>query len=50
MFEGFSSGIEEDYLQGRITDSAYDLERRFNNDQSNVVGVSHFLNGNDDED
>ncbi len=50
MLEGCITGIEENYFQGKIADSAYELERRFNNGQRFVVGVNRFLEGNDDED
>jgi len=50
MLEGCITGIEENYFQGRIADSAYELERRFNNGQRFVVGVNRFVEGNDDED
>ena len=50
MLEGCIRGIEENYFQGRIADSAYELERRFNAGQRYVVGVNRFLEGNDDED
>ena len=50
MLEGCIKGIEENYFQSRIADSAYELERRFNAGQRYVVGVNRFLEGNDDED
>ena len=35
-----SSGIEDNWFQGKIADSAYDLERRFNTGRRIVVGVN----------
>lgn len=49
MLDGCISGIEENWFQGRIADSAYDLERKFNSGERIIVGVSHFLEGNDEE-
>ena len=48
MLEGVIAGIEDNWFQGRIADSAYELERRFNAGQRTVVGVSNFTDGNDD--
>ena len=50
MLEGCVRGIEESWFQGRISDSAYELERTFNSGERIVVGVNDFLEGNDDED
>ena len=50
MLEGCITGIEENWFQGRIADSAYELERAFNAGERIVVGVNRFLEGNDDED
>jgi methylmalonyl-CoA mutase, N-terminal domain len=50
MLEGCIRGIEENWFQGRISDSAYELERSFNTGERVVVGVNEFLEGNDDED
>jgi methylmalonyl-CoA mutase, N-terminal domain len=50
MLEGCIRGIEENWFQGRIADSAYELERSFNSGERIVVGVNEFLEGNDDED
>lgn len=50
MLEGCIRGIEENWFQGRIADSAYELERTFNNGERIVVGVNDFLEGNDDDD
>jgi methylmalonyl-CoA mutase N-terminal domain/subunit len=50
MLEGCIKGIEENWFQGRIADSAYELERSFNQGQRIVVGVNDFTEGNDDAD
>ncbi len=49
MLDGCIRGIEENWFQRRIADSAYDLERSFNRGERIVVGVNEFLEGNDDE-
>ena len=49
MLEGCIRGIEENWFQGRIADSAYELERSFNSGARVVVGVNDFLEGNDDD-
>jgi len=48
MLEGCIEGIDENWFQSRIADSAYDLERKFNSGQRIIVGVSNFTEGNDD--
>ncbi len=48
MLEGCIKGIEDNWFQGRIADSAFDLERKINNGQRVVVGVNRFTEGNDD--
>ena len=50
MLEGCIKGIEENWFQGRIAESAYNLERSFNTGQRIVVGVNDFTEGNDDAD
>jgi len=50
MLEGCIRGIEDNWFQGRIAESAYDLERSFNAGQRIVVGVNDFTEGNDDAD
>ena len=50
MLEGCIKGIEENWFQGRIADSAYQLERTFNSGERIVVGVNAFTEGNDDAD
>jgi methylmalonyl-CoA mutase N-terminal domain/subunit len=47
MLEGVIRGIEDNWFQGRIADSAYQLERTFNADERIVVGVNRFTEGND---
>ncbi len=49
MLEGCIRGIEENWFQGRIADSSYELERRFNQGRRTIVGVNRFLEGNDDD-
>jgi methylmalonyl-CoA mutase N-terminal domain/subunit len=48
MLDGVIAGIEENWFQNRIADSAYELERRFNAGRRIVVGVNRFTEGNDD--
>ena len=50
MLEGCIKGIEENWFQGRIAESAYNLERSFNDGSRIVVGVNDFTEGNDDAD
>ncbi len=49
MLEGCIAGIEENYFQGRIADSAYQLEKKLNSGDKIVVGVNRFTEGNDDD-
>ncbi|MEI8126829.1 MAG: methylmalonyl-CoA mutase family protein [Actinomycetota bacterium] len=49
MLEGCISGIERNWFQGKIADSAYELERAFNRGERIVVGVNDFREGNDDD-
>jgi methylmalonyl-CoA mutase N-terminal domain/subunit len=49
ILEGCIKGIEDNWFQGCIADSAYDLERKLNNGQKIVVGVNRFTEGNDDD-
>lgn len=49
MLEGCIQGIEENWFQGRIADSAYELERAFNAGERIVVGANRFLEGNEDD-
>jgi methylmalonyl-CoA mutase, N-terminal domain len=50
ILEGVVKGIEENWFQGKIADSAYELERNFNTDRRIIVGVNRFTEGNDDSD
>ncbi len=48
MLEGAIRGIEENWFQGKIADSAYDLERQLNSGRRITVGVNAFTEGNDE--
>jgi methylmalonyl-CoA mutase N-terminal domain/subunit len=48
MLEGAITGIEENWFQGRIADSAFDLERQLNAGRRIVVGVNAFTDGNEE--
>jgi methylmalonyl-CoA mutase N-terminal domain/subunit len=48
MLEGCIRGIEDNWFQGRIGDSAYELERAFNEGRRTVVGVNRFTEGSED--
>jgi methylmalonyl-CoA mutase N-terminal domain/subunit len=50
LLDGVIKGIDENWFQGRIADSAYELERTFNSGERVIVGVSGFTEGNDDDD
>jgi methylmalonyl-CoA mutase N-terminal domain/subunit len=50
MLEGCIRGIEENWFQGRIADSAYELERAFNEGRRTIVGVNAFTEGNEEDD
>ena len=50
LLDGVITGIDENWFQGRIADSAYELERTFNAGERIIVGVSGFTDGNDDDD
>ena len=47
MLEGCIAGIEDNWFQGKIADSAYDLERAFNRGDRIVVGVNDFTDGDE---
>ena len=49
MLEGCIRGIEDNWFQGRIADSAYELERAINSGRRIVVGVSAYTEGNDSD-
>jgi methylmalonyl-CoA mutase, N-terminal domain len=50
MLEGVIAGIEENWFQNRIAESAYTLERKLNDGRRIVVGVNAFTEGNDGDD
>jgi methylmalonyl-CoA mutase N-terminal domain/subunit len=50
MLDGVIKGIDDNWFQGAIADSAYELERTFNSGERVIVGVSGFTEGNDDDD
>ena len=45
MLEGCIRGIEDNWFQGRIADSAYELERAFNEGRRTIVGVNRLHRG-----
>jgi methylmalonyl-CoA mutase, N-terminal domain len=49
MLEGAIAGIEENWFQGRIADSAYELERKLNSGRRITVGVNAYTDGNDED-
>jgi methylmalonyl-CoA mutase N-terminal domain/subunit len=49
ILEGCIRGIEENWFQGRIADSAYELERAFNEGRRTIVGVNKFTEGNEED-
>ncbi len=49
MLEGAIRGIEENWFQGRIADSAFEQERLLNANRRFVVGVNAFTDGNEDD-
>jgi methylmalonyl-CoA mutase N-terminal domain/subunit len=49
MLEGCLQGIEDNWFQLHIADSAYELERKFNQNRRTIVGVNRFTEGNDDD-
>ncbi len=50
MLEGCIKGIEDNWFQGHIADSAYELERAFNAGERIVVSVNAYTEGNEDDD
>jgi methylmalonyl-CoA mutase N-terminal domain/subunit len=48
MLDGAVRGVEEGWFQSEIADSAYELERKLNAGRHVIVGVTQFLEGNDD--
>ena len=49
ILEGVIKGIEENWFQGKIGDSSYELERKFNADRRTIIGVNRFTEGNDED-
>ena len=49
MLEGAFAGIDDNWFQRRIADSAYELERAFNEGRRTIVGVNAHTEGNDDD-
>ncbi len=49
ILEGCIRGIEENWFQGCIADSAYELERAFNQGRRIIVGVNKFTEGNEED-
>jgi methylmalonyl-CoA mutase N-terminal domain/subunit len=49
MLEGAIRGIEENWFQGKIADSAFDIERKFNQGRRLIVGVNTATEGNDED-
>lgn len=50
MLEGCIEGIEQNWFQRHIAESAYQLERAFNRGDRIIVGVNDFLDGNEEAD
>ncbi|MDQ1510955.1 MAG: methylmalonyl-CoA mutase, N-terminal domain [Actinomycetota bacterium] len=48
MLDGVVRGVEEGWFQSEIADSAYELERKLNAGRHVIVGVTQFLEGNDE--
>ncbi len=48
MLEGALVGIEQGWYQSEISRSAYELERKLNDGRHVMVGVTDFLEGNDE--
>jgi methylmalonyl-CoA mutase, N-terminal domain len=49
MLEGAIRGIEENWFQGKIADSAFEQERLINANRRVIVGVNGYTDGNDDD-
>lgn len=49
MAEGVLAGIEENWFQAEIAQSAYDLERKLGDGRHLKVGVNAFLEGNEED-
>ncbi|MGZ6977506.1 MAG: acyl-CoA mutase large subunit family protein [Acidimicrobiia bacterium] len=48
MLEGALVGIESGYYQAEISRAAYELERKLNDGRHTMVGITDFLEGNDE--
>jgi methylmalonyl-CoA mutase, N-terminal domain len=48
MLDGAVRGVEEGWFQSAISDSAYELERKLNAGRHAIVGVTGFLEGNEE--
>ena len=48
MLEGALVGIEEGWFQSEISRAAYELERKLNDGRHTMVGITDFLEGNDE--
>ncbi len=48
MLEGALVGIEKGWFQSEISRATYDLERKLNDGRHTMVGVTDFLEGNDE--
>src|SRR3954470_11288908 len=48
MLEGALVAIEQGWYQGEIAQAAYDVERKLNDGRHTMVGVTGFLEGNDE--
>ena len=49
ILDGVIKGIDENWFQGRIADSAYELERKVNSGDKVIVGVNGFTEGNEED-
>ncbi len=49
MLEGAIRGIEENWFQGKIADSAFEQERLINANRRVIVGVNGYTDGNEDD-
>ena len=49
ILDGVIKGIDENWFQGRIADSAYELERKLNAGEKVIVGVNGFTEGNEED-
>ncbi len=49
ILEGVIRGIEENWFQKRIADSAYELEKKMGSKRRTMVGVNRFTEGNEED-